>query len=144
MKIVERDKNNFISIANPTDKLIIHMLDVDKNLVLRNHNSANILSSIINDNKDPSYDIVKEKLIATIEKDWKFGKELVENLHEFENTDLLEAIYQGIIKNEPELKHKEIIKDLSQEDGVFDGWGYDEYYDQTHNQQKKSKTKHKM
>ena len=144
MKIVERDKNNFIAIANPTDELIMHMLDVDKNLVLKNNNLAHILSSIINDNTNPSYDIVKGKLITTIEKDWKFGKELVETLHEFENTDLLEAIYQGVIKNEPTSKHKEIIKELSQEDGVFDGWGYDEYYDQTYKPKQKSTTKHKM
>ena len=144
MKIVQHNKDNFISIANPTDELIIHMLDVDKNLVLKNHNATNILSSIINDNNEPSYKIVTDKLIATIEKDWKFGKELVETLCEYENTDLLEAIYQGIIKNEPASKHKEIIKDLSQEDGVFDGWGYDEYYDQTYKPKQKSTTKHKM
>ena len=145
IKIVERNKDNFISIANPTDELIIHMLDVDKNLVLKNHNATNILSSILNDNTAPSYSIVKDKLIATIEKDWQFGKQLVETLCEYENTDLLEAIYQGIIKNEPASQHKEIIRKLSQEeDDVFYGWGYDEYYDQTHNQQQKSKTKHKM
>lgn len=132
-KIIEHNKDNFISISNPTDEVIIDMLDKDKNLVLKNHNATNILSSIINDNKEPSYKIVTDKLIATIEKDWKFGKELVETLCEYENTDLLEAIYQGIIKNEPASKHKEIIKDLSQEDGVFDGWEYDEYYDKTHN-----------
>ena len=144
MKIVERDKNNFIAIANPTDELIIHMLDLDKNLVLKNHNSAKILSSILDDDKNPLFDSVTGKLIATIEKDWKFGKELVETLHEFENTDLLEAVYQGIIQNEPTSKHKKIIKELCQEDGIFDGWGYDEYYDKTHNHQQTSQTKHKM
>ena len=144
MKIVERDKNNFIAIANPTDELIIHMLDLDKNLVLKNHNSTKILSSILDDDKNSSFDSVTGKLIETIEKDWKFGKDLVDTLDEYENTNLLDAIYQGIIKNEPESKHKEIIKDLSQEDGVFDGWEYDEYYDKTHNQQQTSKTKHKM
>ena len=144
MKIVERDKNNFIAIANPTDELIIHMLDLDKNLVLKNHNSTKILSSILDDDKNPSFDSVTGKLIETIEKDWKFGKDLVDTLDEYENTNLLDAIYQGIIKNEPVSKHKEIIKDLSQEDGVFDGCGYDEYYDKTHNQQQTSQTKHKM
>lgn len=144
MKIVERDKNNFIAIANPTDELIIHMLDLDKNLVLKNHNSTKILSSILDDDKNPSFDSVTGKLIATIEKDWKFGKELVETLHEFENTDLLEAVYQGIIQNEPTSKHKKIIKELCQEDGIFDGWGYDEYYDQTYKPKQKSTTKHKM
>lgn len=120
------------------------MLDKDKNLVLKNSNAVYNLSSILNDNTSPSFSIVKDKLIATIEKDWKFGQNLIETLHEFENADLLDAVYQGIIKNEPVSKQKEIIKELSQEDGVFDGWGYDEYYEQTHRQQKNKKQKNKI